>query len=490
MCPSRAVCRLALAAALSAWPLLAAAQPVLDTDRIDITGRQNLSLGSGARAMGMGGAFLARADDATAASWNPAGLSYLRLPEISLVGVWNSFGVERPTSADVNNPLSDHFEGQNADFAALTWPVAIREVRGAVQLSYQRAISFDGTREIRVFDTSGGVTLSDDGKSSGGFDVIALGTGLRLTRGLVIALGTGLRLTRGLRAGVTVNRWFNGYAQDLARRIDDPQRRLREFALEFRPQGWNFNFGLMWSPVEQLNLAAVYKTPFTAAVQLDKARWDTWISKGSATVTTNSYSSDDVRLDFPSSFGFGISWRAREALTLSADFTQTNWSRARIRGYYDLFRTLPGEEPPPPSFQPERQYPTLAAIPEPGDTEAELSSQHDKQEIRLGVEWVLIAGDWRIPLRAGYLNDRQILPSPSGDSPRFNGFSAGLGIGIRSVLLDVAYVYEYGEYYQTTAAASRGSTGVEPESESVSVRNSLSANRFYASIIYRFSGRP
>ena len=54
--------------------------PRLDVDRIDITGRQNLTLGSGARAYGMGGAFLARADDATAASWNPAGLSYLRVP--------------------------------------------------------------------------------------------------------------------------------------------------------------------------------------------------------------------------------------------------------------------------------------------------------------------------------------------------------------------------------------------------------------------------
>ena len=30
-------------------------------------------IGSGARALGMGGAFIAVADDATAASWNPGG---------------------------------------------------------------------------------------------------------------------------------------------------------------------------------------------------------------------------------------------------------------------------------------------------------------------------------------------------------------------------------------------------------------------------------
>src|SRR5512137_326851 len=118
MCPSRAACRLALALALFGWPAAAVAQvpPPLDTDRIDITGRQNLSLGSGARAMGMGGAFLARADDATAASWNPAGLSYLRLPEVSLVGAYNSFDISRGLS-------TDSFHGQTVDFGAFTWPV-------------------------------------------------------------------------------------------------------------------------------------------------------------------------------------------------------------------------------------------------------------------------------------------------------------------------------------------------------------------------------
>src|SRR5262249_54921784 len=60
-------------------------------DEIDLAGRTTLTLGAGARAYGMGGSFLARADDATAASWNPAGLSYLRIPELSLVGNYNIF---------------------------------------------------------------------------------------------------------------------------------------------------------------------------------------------------------------------------------------------------------------------------------------------------------------------------------------------------------------------------------------------------------------
>ncbi|HYN00869.1 MAG TPA: hypothetical protein VE359_00355, partial [Vicinamibacteria bacterium] len=200
----------------------------LEVDRIDITGRQNLTLGSGARAYGMGGAFLARADDATAASWNPAGLSYLRVPELSLVGVSNSFDVTRGSS-------SDSFQGQAVDFAAFTWPIGLGDVRGAVQLSYQRAISFDGRRRIELYNqTTGLLEQFEDGSSNGGFDVVAV--------------GTGLRLSRHVRAGFTVNRWLNGYEQTLSRTIlKDNQHPLREFGLDFRPSGWSFNFGLIVS---------------------------------------------------------------------------------------------------------------------------------------------------------------------------------------------------------------------------------------------------
>jgi hypothetical protein len=43
-------------------------------------------VGSGARAIGMGGAYIGVADDATAASWNPGGLIQLERPEVSIVG--------------------------------------------------------------------------------------------------------------------------------------------------------------------------------------------------------------------------------------------------------------------------------------------------------------------------------------------------------------------------------------------------------------------
>jgi hypothetical protein len=452
--------------------------PTRGEDPLGIPGQQNLTLGSGARAFGMGGAFLARADDATAASWNPAGLSYLRAPELSFAGVYNSF----TTTQNLDN---DSLKGSSVDFAAFTWPVGAGEIRGAVQLSYQRAISFDGTRHADQygprFDNAGnqiGTQLLrvDDGESNGGFDVVAL--------------GTGLRLSRHVRAGFTVNRWVNGYRQSLERNIYNlpTNRPRRHFDLGFQPGGWSFNFGLIVSPIESLNLAAVYKTPFTAGVGVDRSRRDYYDSAvAPSEVTTNSYSSEFVRLDFPSSFGFGLSWRPRDTLTLSADYTRSNWEAARIRDWFEIGATSVSDEdgnpaqPPPPVFFDELQYPTLERVPDPDNPTDPLLlvAQQDAEQIRAGVEWVLIKGQVRIPLRVGYFNDRQIAPAPGGGGAiRFNGLTAGTGLIVGAMQLDFAWVYEFGEYFVASEA-----------SQQVPIRNALTTNRVYASIIYRFSGR-
>ena len=67
--------------ALVALP--AAAQ---NTDIESLSGLQFNFGNPGARSLGMGGAFLGLADDASAAEANPAGLTILRKPEISFEG--------------------------------------------------------------------------------------------------------------------------------------------------------------------------------------------------------------------------------------------------------------------------------------------------------------------------------------------------------------------------------------------------------------------
>jgi hypothetical protein len=389
----------------------------------------------------MGGAFLARADDATAASWNPAGLSYLRRPEASLVGARNSF--DRGLAGDFPD---DHFEGYTPDFMAVAYPIEFGPVAGAVQVSYQRVFSFDGDRLIleespsRVF-TSG---------TEGGFDVLAA--------------GTGLRVARGLRLGATLNRWFRGYSQSRFRSGLARGRGATEQEIDYRLSGWNVNLGLIWSPVESLNLGVVGKTPFTGDLRVRRERTDYFSEQvDPAQTTANGPVTSDGRLEFPGALGLGASWRPRSALTISADYTRTFWSDGRIRDFFVLPAAQPGQERPTAQVFDELPYPTL-----------DDARQFDAAQVRLGAEYVFFVGArLKVPVRAGAFTDRQYFADGTGEAPRFTGFSLGSGLILGPVMFDVAYVRE-----QNTYADPEGSGG----------RVTSVFQRVFVSFIYRHGG--
>ena len=112
------------------------------TQRIEIPSSFN-PVGSGARALGMGGAFIAVADDATAASWNPGGLIQLEAPEISVVGAFfyreedNQFGTnpEALGKQDVSN--------QYINYLSATYPFTFRNRNMVVSLNYQNLFNFN-----------------------------------------------------------------------------------------------------------------------------------------------------------------------------------------------------------------------------------------------------------------------------------------------------------------------------------------------------------
>ncbi len=476
-------------------------------DELDLQANANFVQGSGARAFGMGGAFLARADDATAASWNPAGLSYLKAPEVSLVfarfrfeGRKSSEGIDRvprlPGATQVfeyARDTRDDRSGGFPDFMAFAWPWEAGDTSGAIQISFQRVIPFTTSRTItdEFTGTLTNTTTQEAGprtvftsqtvESAGGFDVLAL--------------GTGLRLSRHVRMGMTVNRWFHGYEQTV-RKLDltVPSRQHSEFDVS----GWNLHVGTILSPSDSLNLGLVLKTGFTAPVRLRRTRTDTF--PGGVTVL-NSYSRDDLQLRQPGAFGVGLSWRSRSNLTLSMDYTQTRWSETRIRQFFALPAGNPakppgtqgpspletgdfcGEDPDElPRFDnvcpPELPYPTL-------DTR---SRQPDTEQLRAGIEYVIIKNRLKWPLRAGYFRDGQFFRSREGDAPTFDGLTLGTGLILRRVLLDLAYAYEWGSY--TDANLEEETLGGVLVHFQAPAENRIKSHKFYASVIYRFSRRP
>ncbi len=391
----------------------------LGQDELDLQGRSSVVQGSGARAFGMGGAFLARPDDATAVSWNPAGLSYLRRPELSLVRLAKNSLDSRETSwQSPDATLLDQRNGSGFDFFAATHPVTLGTVSGAVQVSYQRVLAFDSRRTI--VRSNGTVTIDSDG----GFDLLAV--------------ASGLQVSRHWRVGATLNRWFNGYDQALDRQTAVTSQQ----ELGFDVSAWNVNLGLIWSPSETLNVGAVVKSPFTAQVAMARVRRDVVDAAGQEFITTNSYASDRVRLYLPGALGVGVSWRPRSTLTLSVDYTRSLWSEAYVRDFFTLAACQPGQTCPP-ARQPEATsdlFPTLT-YPSLADPR-----QSDTEEIRLGIERVLLFERAKLPLRLGLFSDRQYFLRGDGTPPRSVGFTAGVGVGVGPLLLDAAYVREVLSY--------------------------------------------
>jgi long-chain fatty acid transport protein len=414
-------------------------------DQLDLQANANVIQGSGARAFGMGGAFLARADDATAASWNPAGLSYLRRPEISFVMSDGDFSA---VSLDASNALflSDQHHGRAPDFVAFTYPFSIGPTTGAIQVSYQRVVSFDADRTIEGLGR-GALQI----RSRGGFDVVAF--------------GSGWQVSRRLRFGLTVNRWIDGYRQTLE--VSDRSVPTRQ-TTEFDFKGWNAHLGLMWSPFEALNVGAVLKTGFTADVALLRSRVDTFATTVGPLDTTNAYGRDDLVLRFPGAVGIGTSWRPRPNLTISLDYTKTQWSKGYIYNFFTLPKTELDEPPPVPTaptdFFPALQYPSLDA-----------PKQKDTSQLRAGAEYVVIRDRVKFPIRAGFFTDNQYF-SAVGGPPRFTGVTLGLGLIVGPVLLDAAYLRETGAY--TSLEASSGT--------SIAVRSNVRLRQLLFSVIYRY----
>ncbi|MEK9145434.1 MAG: PorV/PorQ family protein, partial [Elusimicrobiota bacterium] len=118
-----------------------------------------LQFGVGARALGMGGAFYAIADDATAAYWNPAGLAYLQRKEFTTMQAtlfqqtnYTYMGYAHPTATKGTFALgmtqltSGGFEKVDAVFNPTTGePVSITP--NGTFSDQQRALGFSWGRE-------------------------------------------------------------------------------------------------------------------------------------------------------------------------------------------------------------------------------------------------------------------------------------------------------------------------------------------------------
>lgn len=442
-------------------------------------------IGSGARAFGMGGAFIAIADDATAASWNPAGLSQLEKPEVSVVFAANDLETTLPgltfTSEVFSQSVSEiklSQSGSNVDFLSFAYPFRIRTLKMVSQISYQRLINLaldahldqPVINRVEIFhpernqpqpDVFTESFQSGTIESAGGGDLITASLAVQISPFLSLGLAANY-LYRGFESNQRIEfemteTVFNDDDGDGV--FDDPMTESEAFTFGVRQEGdlsgFNVNFGVLVKPAQKVSLGFIFKTPFAIDFKFveDEAQDRSIVE----TVT------DDAKIEYPYSFGMGLAVHPMDQLTLSSDFTWSNWSESRLtqgKRVTKEFGEIISEE-------------IIDDEPFPGNEDVfeNLREQHDTNQFRVGAEYVFLRGSWLIPVRAGFFTNTQYLTDGNDNGITYLGYTVGVGFGIKDLLFDAAFVYQGGNSFF---------------SELSSDDRKFSSKQFYVSAIYRF----
>lgn len=347
--------------------------------------------GAGARAAGMGGAFIGVADDATAIVWNPAGLTYLEKPEASLVTRLITDKYKWDDESD--DETQSHFI---LNFLSGAVPLNLDNIKIIPALAFQRQIDFYSYDKTEDEDTD--YYELDKYETTGGIDTATLGVGVQLLSYLF--------------AGFSTNIWFGSYKciYDYEY-IESNYEHYYTEEYEETYSGINFVFGAM-SDFNNLDNPIPFKFGVTFRTPFDLKADE----EGSLIEIETGY--EDYYCDWESSYtvemprmiGFGASYRYGENLTVSADYEMRKYSDLKI-SYEDLGKEEDEDEP------------------------------YDLNQFRVGGEYILVTDLAIIPIRGGFQTVPTLFVDYYNDQVIGTGFSLGTGLIFERFALDVTFSY-------------------------------------------------
>ncbi len=377
-----------------------------------------LPVGSGARALGMGGAFTAVADDATAASWNPGGLTQLERPELSAVGSFLTIHQDWDPG-DTGFSFNDESVSRgDLNFASVAYPFKIFEKNFVAALNYHKTFDFSSKLKIKSSFEESAISLKQkfDFQSEGGIAALTPALSMQVIPKLSI--------------GVAVNYHTNEYFGNFARKdsiksawngtlMGIPYGSIYNADTTFKNfQAVNVTTGMLldvWEKEDKkLTFGAVYNSPYTAG--LDKITNSVSIKNTPPVSIDTTHSREHYKIDYPMSFGAGLCFRYSDALLFSMDMMWTDWSVFKQKN------TETGE----------RSRPLGGA-----SADAKMT---DTYAVRAGAEYLIFKQKVIVPIRGGLFYD----PRPSLGSPTdVYGFSVGSGITFKRFSIDGAYQFRW-----------------------------------------------
>ena len=413
-------------------------RPPIEAYKFDFTG-------GGARAEGMGKAFIAVSDDITAGSWNPAGLYIQGKPVLSF-----SYGSLAPRGSTNSSFFLKTWEfdhtGSFSNVTAINFvsPIRIKGHHFVGSFNYTRNFDeFQGWAlswpEVWIFDVFGQEDTFDldyslSSEFHGGLNSVNVGFGTRLYKNLTF--GTSLNIYTGETVGelhltTTYDRWPDFFS------IGQYMRQLDSVTVidTNKFSGYNVTIGFKLEG-ERLDAGLIVRTPFAMSIKTGRSVYDVLkqggIDEGELlpVIGDTAYYDDLLaKYDMPLMVGAGVAFRASENLLLAADAEYRHFSGGKI----DLRDSLRID---------------------PGGHNEEYFTEFDPKwnnvfAVRLGGEYLRETGIGLIPMRAGlgYVP----VPSPNVDISGGTStvvsydFSLGTGIHWSQIHLDWAYTFTTSE---------------------------------------------
>jgi long-chain fatty acid transport protein len=294
----------------------------------------------GARSTGLGGAFVALADDATAAFANPAGLVQLLKPEISIEARNWSHSIPYTASGLVEGDPSGQgldttpgitkskatYDTTGLSFLSLVWPTG----NWSFALYRQQYADLEFSGETQGLFGGGSDCCQErwsDQQMHSTQVVVSYGLSAAYRLNDRFSVGLGLAhfdismesLTKEHLWDVDSETGFYGPTTFLPERLA-----LTEY-LFINDQDWTFSGGFLWSPTNRWRVGGVYRQGFEVGLGNDiiaGVAIDYGVPPGTVIVQNRG-----VPTEFPDVFGLGVSYRGlEERLTLSFQWDRVEYS--------------------------------------------------------------------------------------------------------------------------------------------------------------------
>jgi long-subunit fatty acid transport protein len=360
-------------------------------------------MGTGARARGMGGAFIGVADDATAVGWNPAGLAQLDKPEASAVGLFNmkKFTYEFTVSEypDWNEEWDESVSHIAPAFASLVLPTKMSDKNLVFAVAYQRLIDMGEKSKVtkQDYDYFPAGTYNKSYEATGGLDAISPACAVQLSEAFSL--------------GAAANIYINGTTEKSDYIYVADNTITDKFTYESKFSGFNLNAGALVS-LKKVNIGAMFRFPYSLKMDLTETNTYTNLpTYGSGTETSTM---DGAEFSMPMMLGFGVAVKPTDKLTLAGDFEMRQYSNTNREYTYN------------------------------GVSYTDTLNWENCNQFRVGMEYIFSGNNAVFPVRLGFRTDPRVYTGMYGDGTDTSQvvgkvFTGGFGLVMGKLMLDLAY---------------------------------------------------